>query len=370
MPLRSLGSLFLLGAAAAFAGDDLSDWPAGTGPAEIGRRVAENFLPRPHLPQWEDTVIHYAEACAWYGALAFAAETKDAALRDRLIARFEPLWREERALVPDPDHVDWTVFAAVPLEIFRANGDRRALALGEWMAQRQWDEPYGRRIPADARANAARGLSWQTRLWIDDTFMITLAQTQAYRATGHRIYVDRAARSMVHYLDRLQKPNGLFHHSPDAPFHWGRGNGWMAAGMTELLRSLPADDADRPRILAGYRAMMAALLQHQAADGLWRQLIDGPDTWPETSGTAMFTFAFITGVKEGWLDAGTYGPAARRAWLALVGQLDEHGNLREVCAGTGTSKDRQHYLDRPRLVGDFHGQAPLLWCATALTRQP
>ena len=85
--------------------------------------------------------------------------------------------------------------------------------------------------------------------------------------------------------------------------------------MAELLRALPADNPDRPRILAGYRLMMAALLEHQAAHGLWRQLIDGPDTWPETSGSAMFAFAFITGVKEGWLDGAAYGPPpGRRGW--------------------------------------------------------
>ena len=114
--------------------------------------------------------------------------------------------------------------------------------------------------------------------------------------------------------------------------------------------------------------MMTALLQHQDANGMWHQLIDGPDSWPETSGTAMFTFAFITGVKEGWLDAADYGPAAKKAWLALTGYLDANANLREVCEGTGASKDRQHYLDRNRLVGDFHGQAPMLWCASALLR--
>jgi rhamnogalacturonyl hydrolase YesR len=173
---------------------------------------------------------------------------------------------------------------------------------------------------------------------------------------------------MVYYLDRLQKPNGLFYHSPDAPFHWARGNGWMAAGMAELLRSLPADNPDRPRIMQGYHLMMAALLHYQTADGMWRQLVDAADSWPESSGSAMFTFAFITGVKEGWLDEKTYGTAARRGWLALTGYVDSDANLREVCAGTGTKNDRQYYLDRPRITGDYHGQAPMLWCATALLR--
>ena len=348
--------------------DHFGNWPAGTSPREIGRRVTENFLGRPHMPMWEDTVIHYAEAVTWYGAMAFSRATGDVGLQGKVIERFEPLFGEERRLIPDPDHVDWTVFAAVPLEIYLHNKDLRYLALGEWMAQRQWGEPYGRRIPPDARENIARGLSWQTRLWIDDMFMITMAQAQAYRATGQRFYIDRAAREMVHYLDRLQQPTGLFFHAPDARYYWARGNGWMAAGMAELLRALPADNPDRPRILAGYHLMMSALLRHQAAGGLWRQLVDGPDSWLETSGSAMFTFAFITGVKEGWLDAGVYGPAARRAWLALTEALDADANLRDVCEGTGTSTERSHYLERQRLTGDFHGQAPMLWCASAMLR--
>lgn len=83
----------------------------------------------------------------------------------------------------------------------------------------------------------------------------------------------------------------------------------------------------------------------------------------------MFTYAFITVVQLGVLDEKTYGPAARRGWLALLGYLDENANLREVCAGTGIRADRKHYLKRPRITGDFHGHAPLLWCAAALLRQ-
>ena len=199
-------------------------------------------------------------------------------------------------------------------------------------------------------------------------FMITAAQAQAYRATGDRRYVDRAAKEMVMYLDSLQRPNGLFYHAPDVPFFWGRGNGWMAAGMSELLRSLPQDNPNRPRIMEGYRTMMASLLEHQREDGMWRQLIDNPDSWPETSCSAMFTFALITGVKNGWLDEERYGSAARKGWLAVVRYIDENADVHEVCEGTGKKNDLQYYLDRKRNIGDMHGQAPILWCATALLR--
>jgi rhamnogalacturonyl hydrolase YesR len=376
-PLLSFALVLSFAATAAAASYNFEPWPDGASPQAVGRRVAANFVPRPHMPIGKTKVIHYAEVCTWYGALTFAKLTNDDALRTQLVQRFEPLFGEKKHLIPTPDHVDYTVFGAVPLELYLQTKELRYLALGEWAAQKQWSAPFGDRLEPQAWENHKAGYTWQARLWIDDMFMITMVQAQAFRATGDRTYIDRAARQMVVYLDKLQRPNGLFHHAPGVAYFWGRGNGWMAAGTAELLRSLPADNPDRPRILAGYKLMMASLLKHQDASGMWHQLIDDPASWPETSCTGMFAFAFITGVKEGWLDAATYGPAARKAWLALITYLDDKANLREVCCGTNIydSKNpkqgpdgRAYYLARERIVGDFHGQAPVLWCANALLR--
>ena len=145
--------------------------------------------------------------------------------------------------------------------------------------------------------------------------------------------------------------------------------------MAELLRSMPLDHPRRTRVMAGYTKMMAALLRHQTPEGLWRQLIDKPESWVESSGSGMFAFAMVTGVREGWLDSATYGPAARRAWLGLVRELDADANIRDVCVGTnkaaqvvGPDLDAQYrfYLARERRTGDLHGQAPVLWTAMAL----
>ena len=80
----------------------------------------------------------------------------------------------------------------------------------------------------------------------------------------------------------------------------------------------------------------------------------------------MFTYAMSAGVKHGWLDAAEYAEPARRGWLALCGKIDEKANLHDICVGTNQSQDKQFYLDRPRSIGDLHGQAPVLWCAWAL----
>jgi unsaturated rhamnogalacturonyl hydrolase len=356
IPPTTVACLMLCAATSVRAADAtaLTEWPSAASPQDVGRRVAQRFVASPHMFWSEYGTIHYAEVCAWYGALRFARLAGEKALSAQLSERFEPCFGAEARMVPPINHVDNSVFGAVPLELYLQTGHARYRALGLAFADGQWDN-----------ADAA-GLTRQTRYWIDDMYMITALQAQAFRATGELRYLDRAAAEMVVYLDRLQQPNGLFFHAPDTPFHWGRGNGWMAAGMTELLRSLPEDHRLRARILAGYHAMMATLLRHQAPDGMWRQLIDRPEAWAESSSTGMFTLAFVTGVKRGWLDAAAFGPAARRGWLALVDHLDEAAAVRDVCVGTGARNDLQYYLDRPRVTGDLHGQAPVLWCAAAL----
>jgi rhamnogalacturonyl hydrolase YesR len=296
--------------------------------------------------------------------LKYAEAIGNTLLISQLQERFEPLFSTEKAYLPPPTHVDWNMFGALPLEFYRITHDNRYYELGISYADTQWETPGNASL--EEKQWAGSGFSWQTRLWIDDMFMIIILQSQAYKATGDRKYIDRAAREMVYYLDRLQRIDGLFYHSPEAPFYWARGNGWMAAGMTELLRYLPEDNNDRPYILKSYRKMMTSLKQHQTKLGMWNQLIDDPVFWAETSGTALFTYAIVTGIKSGWLKKKEFEPVARKAWLALLPYINEKGEMTEVCVGTNTGNDRQHYYDRPRVTGDFHGQAPLLWCVYAL----
>ena len=170
-------------------------------------------------------------------------------------------------------------------------------------------------------------------------------------------------------MDELQRENGMFYHAPDVPYFWARGNGWMAAGMTELLKNLPKNHPERKRIMAGYTKMMTFLKENQGRDGMWRQLVDQSDCWSETSGSAMFAYTIITGIKEGWLNKMEYTPTARKAWLALVSYINGEGDVTEVCVGTNKKNDKQYYYDRPRSVGDYHGQAPYLWCVTALLEE-
>jgi polygalacturonase/rhamnogalacturonyl hydrolase YesR len=333
-------------------------------PESIGRQLSERFLQVDKHVLWRGKYINYQEVCLWIGALRFAHITGNKDLVKRLQDRFEPFFSTEKDLLPVPENVDLTVFGALALELYHITKEQRYFELGISYADAQWTLPA--KATAEQKAWADKGLSRQTRMWIDDMYMITVLQAQAYRATGKQEYIDRAAKEMAVYLDSLQRPNGLFYHAPDVPFFWGRGNGWMAAGMTELLNVLPAGNPDRPRILKGYLAMMESLKSHQTSSGMWNQLVDDPACWPETSASAMFAYALLDGIRSGRLEASSYAPAARKAWSALLRYINPEGDMTEVCAGTNKYNDRQYYYDRKRETGDYHGQAPMLWCACAL----
>ena len=365
--------------------DVLTSWPAQADPAVVSRRLSEQFLSTPaeaYKPVGCDTARHsygggrtimYCVASLWAHGLDCARLAGQKDVEARLLDRFWPLLGEQAKFIPAPGHVDNTIFGALPLEVAYLTGDARAKKLGLSFADGQWSAPgphttkSPQNLPlAEQERLFASGYTPETRFWIDDMYMITFLQIQAYRATGDEKYLNRAAKELALYIGKLQRADGLFEHADGVPYVWGRGDGWVAGGLALVLTHLKASNPDYAAVRAGYEKMMAALLRTQRADGLWGQLVDDPASWAETSGSAMFTFGCVVGVTRGLLDASKYGPAARRAYLALVGKLDAHANLADVCEGTVKKNDRDHYLARPRVNGAPYGQAALMWICNAL----
>jgi unsaturated rhamnogalacturonyl hydrolase len=240
--------------------------------------------------------------------------------------------------------------------MYRQTGDKKYLEKGKLLA----DDEY--------KAPRADGLATYTRFWVDDMYMVGSLQIQVYKSLKDTAYLNRAARQLVVYCDKLQKPNGLFFHRDDAPFYWGRGNGWAAAAMTEVLPYLPGENKYYKPLMAAYLKMMQALLGFQGEDGMWHQLLDDPASFAESSCTGMFLYAMATGLLKGWLPRDQYALPVVKGWEALAVYVNEKGAVREVCVGTNAKNRKKHYLTRPRHTGNFHGQAAVLWAATAMAR--
>ncbi len=369
-----------------------ADWPAECDPSVVSRRITRQLLstsPHDYRPRgfvgkqgygW-NRMIHYSVVSLWVNAIECASLRGDDEMKDKLLANYLDYLPGGRFhdKCSTPYHVDDAVFGALPLEVYLCTKDRRCLEQGLRYADIQFAPPCEGTIGERHALSASEqqrlyemGCSPETRFWIDDMYMITALQSQAFRATGRREYIERAAREMCLYLDKLQIKDGadagLFHHAPTAPFVWGRGAGWMAAGMTLVLSCLPEDSEYRPRIMKGYLLMMERLLANQRPSGLWGQLVNDPESWDETSGSAMYAYAFIVGTRRGWLAEIRYRIAAGRAWRALCGKLDANANMEDVCEGTGHENSRDWYMNRARQTGDPHGQAPMLWICRELLK--
>ena len=181
--------------------------------------------------------------------------------------------------------------------------------------------------------------------WIDALFMGLPNFTRWATRTGNPAYLDKmdALYAWTHDLGATSsvcngqsKPQaGLFDAAQglwyrdcryvgmkDAngqPVFWARGNGWVIAAMAEVLQSLPVGSPHASRYADMLRTMAAKLVTLQGADGFWRTSLLNPALFPqpETSGTALITYALAYGIKAGLLDAATYRPAVAKAWQGL-----------------------------------------------------
>ncbi len=316
-------------------------------PKEIGNKVINNITERRF--GWR-----YQKACTYYGALIFADATDDKTITERIETGYTPFLKGKRK--PHSGHVDYNVFGIWPFEMYRQTGKVEYLKTAKKLADDEWENPR------------EDGLTGLTRFWVDDMYMVGSLQVQAYKSTNDKIYLDRAALQLKTYIEKLQRPNGLFYHRDDAPFYWGRGNGWAAAAMTELLLALPKEHQYYNVILAAYQKMMITLTGFQGEDGMWHQLLDDPESYPESSCTGMFLFALASGIDNGWLPFDKNSANVENAWNALAGYVNEKGEVENVCVGTNAKDNKKHYLTRPKSTGNFHGQAAVLWAATAMIR--
>ena len=334
------------------------DFPDHASPQLVGKLLTENLLSRDYMLTADKSGIHYAEIITADGAINFANQIRDTSLFLQLQERYSCfLNTTECYLIPSGSHSRFTV-ALVVLGMYNWNKEENYLEIVYTLVQDKWDKW--------ADPDPKTGILKSARFWADDMYFTPTLETRIFEINGDPSTIERVSRWLTAYADSLLLPNGLIKHTTQVPFIWGRGMGWAAAGMTNALQDLPLNHPKRQHLMDAYLIMMTALDSYQTPNGLWRQLIDDPDAWEETSGSAMFTYAMVTGIRLGWLDPEIYGPIVEKAWLALVNKLDENGGLEDVCIGTNEKVTAQEYLDRRRVSGDFHGQAPMLWTAEAL----
>jgi unsaturated rhamnogalacturonyl hydrolase len=206
----------------------------------------------------------------------------------------------------------------------------------------------------------------------DSVFMAMPLVVHAGKLTGERKYFDLAARHFAFMQKLVLRDDGLYRHSPLTEAAWGRGNAFPALGLALALSDFPKDHPAYPHLMAEFQRHMFLLAHFQNdQDGMWREVIDQPGSYEETSATAMIGLAMERGIRRGWLDPAMYQPRVDRAWRAVLTRVGKGGQLVDVCESTNKQKTLEDYLHRAAILGpDPRGGAMAMLFATEMADLP
>lgn len=207
-----------------------------------------------------------------------------------------------------------------------------------------------------------------TTMWTDDMYMCLPFLVRLGVITGETRYFDDVVVQVTGFYERMyMKEQNLYSHIYFPPedcingIPWGRGNGWVLLALSEVLLLMPKEHPGYDKVLAIFRDFAGGVLHFRdREEGIWHQVVNNPESYIETSGSAMFITALARGVRKGWID-NAYRQDVIEAWSALTEKcVDEEGNVYGVCMGSGCSKDEKYYMQLGTIVNDDHGMGIVL----------
>lgn len=179
----------------------------------------------------------------------------------------------------------------------------------------------------------------QSWTWCDALFMAPPVYANIADIQGDNSYIEYMNKEFQKTYNHLYNKEERLFFRDDSFFEkreangtqvfWGRGNGWVVAGISNLLKVLPKDNSERSFYINLYQTMIQRLVELRNADGFWHASLLDPNSYPapETSATAMITYAIAYGINNGFLDKDKYETIVLSSWNSLVSVVNENGKL-------------------------------------------
>lgn len=234
------------------------------------------------------------------------------------------------------------------------------------------------------------------QLWLDGVYMgmpFLASYSKAFEQ-GHAY--DEVVTEFTISRDKLRDPaTGLYYHAWDeakaqdwadketglASQFWGRGLGWLAMALVDVLEIIPEQQTALRQPLLDISAELAeALVKVQdAKTGVWYQILDKPDAtgnYLESSASSMFTYFFAKGVNNGYLDS-RYKTTALQAYQGLLNEFilvhpDSSISLVNTVqvAGLGFGRDGSYdyYMSEPVFRNDAKANGPFIMAGVQIAR--
>ncbi|HEV2830698.1 MAG TPA: glycoside hydrolase family 88 protein, partial [Hanamia sp.] len=220
----------------------------------------------------------------------------------------------------------------------------------------------------------ARNSPRKMTLWADDLYMSVPFLARMGKLTGDKKYFDFAIKQVENFNRYIYDPTtGLYLHAfyndanTNGVARWGRCNGWVALAQADLISNLPANHPKRAELIKLLLRQIIGFSRYQDISGMWHQLLDKPDSYEESSVTAMFVYTVAKAVNEGWISP-RYISIAQNGWEALSKKVTADGQVPDICIGTSINEDIRYYYNRPKELNDTHGLGAFLLAGTEMIK--
>jgi len=215
--------------------------------------------------------------------------------------------------------------------------------------------------------------SFREQIWADTIFMAVLFLARTARMLSDRRMAEEALRQVLLHLRALQdEETGLLYHGWNceaedwmSAARWNRANAWNACGVPMILEELANDFGDSEmlgEIKERYRMLAEALAKRQNASGLWATVLDQPNYYEETSGSAGIAYGLCKAARMGLIPASMMD-CADRGVPAIVAQISGEGAVRGVSGGTPVLESVAAYNKVP-IFPTLYGQGLTLLLLT------
>ncbi|MFN8258104.1 MAG: glycoside hydrolase family 88 protein [Bacteroidales bacterium] len=201
-----------------------------------------------------------------------------------------------------------------------------------------------------------------------------------FRLIQKHLY-DRKTGLYFHGWDESKQMGWANKKTGCSPSFWSRSIGWYAMALVDVLDYIPENHPGKKELIGYLNKLAGALVKFQDKSGLWFQVTDQgkrQGNYLETTGSAMYAYAFAKAVNKGYLPA-NYKAISNKAFdglITLMVKTDPNGNLilGNCCAvaGLGGNPYRDgsynYYINEKRKDNDPKGIGPFILAGLELDR--
>lgn len=239
---------------------------------------------------------------------------------------------------------------------------------------------------------------YPNQMWLDGIYMASPFLAEYAQKFNEPALYDEVAFQVITMGKRSYDPKtGLYYHGWDesrqqrwadpqtglSPNFWSRSMGWYMMAMVDVLEFLPANHPKRPEIIKILTDLSVSLDNYRdPKTGMWYQVTDKINekgNYLESSGSAMFIYAWVKGGQNGYLPK-SFLKKGKTAYAQFVKRFIKNNtdgtiSLTDVCsvAGLGGSPKYRdgsfaYYISEKVRDNDPKAVAPFIMVSVLLNK--